>query len=119
MPAGRPPKFNNRDIVQHKETNQLYAVVGRRTLGQTRSEYRCMPLNGRLERYGRTIWIDTSKLDETGWVSHQSVMTVYRSNRMLEDNLPEGRGCDCDCCIHTAMPLQDWTHMGNMRDYDG
>ena len=117
MTAGRPRKFKNRDIVQHTETGQLYAIVGHRTIG-TKAQYRCMPLNGRLEKYGRTIWIISAALEATGMVSNQAVITTYNSNRMLDDGLPEGRGCDCDCCVHVAMPIADWTHMGRMRGTD-
>ena len=114
--AGRPRKLRNRDIARHKHTEQLYGIVGHHMIG-SKSEYRCIPLNGRKQPYGRAIWIVAPDLEPTGEVSRNSLPTVYNANAALDDEL-DGRGCDCQCCIHTVLPHEGWTYTGKMRDYD-
>lgn len=114
MKRGRPRKFKNRDIVIHNQTEQTYVVVDHQLRG-TKAEYKVIPLNGQKQRYGRASWVESNWLDPTGMKSSAGSMVTYRSNKFLEQEV--GRGCDCQCCIHAAMPRRDFNHItGEMFD---
>lgn len=113
MKIGRPRKFKLGAIAQH-EDGHLCVIVDHQIRG-TKSEYRVIPLDGRRRRYGRVAWTETSKLSPVGEKSRGSIVT-YRANRMMEQDLG-GRGCGCECCVHTAIPLSAFNHhTGDMKE---
>lgn len=113
---GRPRKFKLGAIVQDPTTENLYIVVDHQLRG-TKSEYRVIPTNGRYERFGRASWVESSNLEPIGKRSSKGSLVTYRANQMLEGEV--GRGCQCECCIHTAMPRRDFNMFtGDMVDYD-
>ena len=114
--AGRPRKLKNRDIAMHRDTEQLYAIVGHRIAYRTKSQYRCVPLNNQQQKYGRAVWILGADLEPTGRVSRVQVITTYYANEMLDREMDGegGRGCDCQCCIHTSLPYKGFTYIGRM-----
>lgn len=105
--VGRPRKFSNR-MVAHDLNGDLYVIVDHRLRG-TKAEYRCVPVNKRIERFGRAKWIQSADLTNTGWISKKGTVTVYRANEFLEQQLGS-RGCECQCCVHveTPYPELDW-----------
>jgi len=112
--AGRPRKLKPRDIARHRHTEQLYAVVKHRTAYGTKSQYLCIPLNGQQQKYGRAAWILAADLQPTGRVSKVQTITTYYANEELDEGTPEGRGCDCQCCIHESFPHTNFTYSGRM-----
>ena len=115
--VGRPRKFKNGAVAKWAITGQLYHVVDHRLRG-TKAEYRCVPVNARNERFGRARWISSSELiagDGNAKRSSGSIKT-YRANQKLDEQLG-GRGCDCQCCVHTAIPLDMFsTNTGEFKD---
>ena len=118
--VGRPKKFRLSDIVQHKETGAIAVVVKHRMRG-TKSEYCVIPLTGGKRRFGPSSWRGAETLDATGLRSSTGSLVTYRANEWLDEQLPEGRGCLCHCCVHEAQPRKAFsTRTGVMRaeDYD-
>jgi hypothetical protein len=116
MKLGRPRKFKLGTIVTDKTTEELYVIVDHHLRG-TKSEYRCVPTNGRYERFGRAAWIDSSRLESIGKKSSKGSLVTYRANQMLEAEV--GRECLCECCVHVSMPRKDFNMFtGEMRDLD-
>lgn len=111
---GRPRKFNLGDIVNYDGEWQV--VVDHRLRG-TKSEYRCIALNYKRKRYGRAVWRSSGLLTATGEHSNTGSILTYRANEYLEAEL--GRGCDCHCCIHTAIPRSEFNRAsGELREAD-
>ena len=111
---GRPRGFYNRDIIHY--TDRLYVVVDHRMRG-AKSEYRLIPITPGHRRAGAAIWAQSYKMTNTGRKSGTGTVLTYRANTFLEEELPEGRGCKCQCCIHEAQPrrsLSRWT--GDLKD---
>lgn len=98
---GRPRKFKLGVIVRD-EDNQLYVIVDHQLRG-TKSEYRCLPVNNRFERFGGAVWIPSNEIWPIGKRSAKGSLVTYRANEVLEDE-GDGRGCRCQCCVHVAMP---------------
>ena len=103
---GRPRKFKLGMIAQHIHTGDLYVVVDQQKRNH-KSEYRVIPTNGRYERFGRAIWLESNLINPIGARSVKGSLTVYRANEFLDNELG-GRGCECQCCIHTAMPKREF-----------
>lgn len=104
MKRGRKHKFKNGDIVTDN-ADQHYVVVDWRTIGYA-SQYRVIPLN-RTYRVDIPLakWLHTDKLHKTGLRARGKVRP-YRANQWLEKEY--GRGCRCECCIHTALDGSDF-----------
>jgi hypothetical protein len=117
MPAGRPRKFKNRDIVKDDNGN-LYVVVGRRLRGVAKAEYRCIPVNKRYERFGGAQWIESNLIHPTGVKSNTASIVTYKANELLNDESEPDRGCRCQCCIHVALPASAFTQYGTMRNLE-
>lgn len=102
---GRPRKFTNRDIVT--DGNELFVIVDHRLRG-TKAEYRVIPMNDRIERFGRARWEQSADLqrDPKGRKSSKGSITVYRANQFLDAELGD-RGCGCQCCAHHAIPYSE------------
>ena len=115
--VGRPRKFKLGDIVTDLHTD--YVIVDHQLRG-TKSEYRVVPLNRRYERYGRAAWRNSAEFTATDVHSSSGSLVTYRANRKLEEELPGGRGCACECCVHTAIPRDAFNKFtGEMKDDDG
>ena len=99
--AGRPRKFKLGEIIL--DDNEFKVVVEHRLRG-TKSEYRVIPLDGSSHRYGRAAWQSSGRLIPTGRHSSTGSILTYRANNWLDKELPEGRGCACQCCVHSAIP---------------
>ena len=112
---GRPRGFKNRDIAQYN--NNLYIVVDHRMRG-TKSEYRLVPYSRGQKRTGHAIWVQSYRMLNTGAKSNtKAAVSTYRANRGLDESLPDGRGCRCECCVHEAIPrtfFDRWT--GEYKD---
>lgn len=102
---GRPRKFRTGAIVDDAARNTLAVVVDYK-ITHTEREYRLIPLNPSLQRSGRAYWQRSLWLTGNGQKSRDSVKT-YLANRELEE-----RGCTCQCCIHEAMPIEDFNRWG-------
>lgn len=103
MKPGRKPKFKQGAIVTSVlHPGKMFVTVDRRTR-LAKAEYRCIPVSGNRNRYGRAIWIQSHNLTGTGERSGTGSILTYRANENLDAEL-EGRGCKCQCCIHVAMP---------------
>lgn len=123
--VGRPRKFRNGDIVNVNDTNkgvpEYVGVVVKHRLRGTKSEYNIIPLTGNHRRYGPTAWRLSNMMVKTGQRSSTGSIVTFRANEWLEEQLPEGRGCDCHCCVHEAQPLKAfnvWTGGMKAEDYD-
>jgi hypothetical protein len=95
------------DIVEHD--GQYFVVVEYREDPGTR--YRVIPLDSRTRRRGDAVWMPSWKLLATGERSGTASVKTYRANLSMED-----RGCECQCCIHEAYGLSEWTNYGRWRD---
>ena len=116
-PVGRPRKFRNGDIIKN-EDGTLGVVVQHR-LRQTKSEYNVIPLTKGYRRYGVSSWKLSNIITNTGRRSSTGSLVTYRANLWLDEQLPEGRGCLCHCCVHEAMPRKSFSrHTGAMKDED-
>ncbi len=110
---GRPRKIGMGYVVIDKDGN-LGVAVDHRILG-SRSEYRVIPVNSRIQRYGPATWRNTESIEPEGRRSQTGSVKVYRANQALDEELG-GRGCKCQCCVHYAMPLKDFsTQTGKLR----
>ncbi len=114
--AGRPRKFKLGEIIL--DANDYKVVVEHRLRG-TKSEYRVIPLNGASKRFGPAAWRSSGLLTRTGRVSATGSILTYRANEWLDRELPEGRGCACQCCVHSAIPRNVFkVSTGEMMDDD-
>jgi len=112
---GRRRKFRLADIVW--DGGRLSVVVDYRVRGSV-SEYRVVPISGKRRRYGRASWRRAMDLHASGERSNTASLLTYRANQHLDDALDD-RGCDCECCIHTAQPRSDFSHItGIMKGAD-
>lgn len=118
--VGRPRKFKLSDIIRIKETGTIGVVVRHRMRG-TKSEYCVIPLTGGKRRFGPSSWKSSADIETTGQRSSTGSLVTYRANEWLEEQLPEGRGCVCHCCVHEAQPRKAFSRQtGVMKaeDYD-
>lgn len=116
---GRPRKFKNGEVVRRTDYDTLGVIVDHRIRG-TKSEYRIVPVNNRIERFGRAAWVVASDLvgDALGRFSSKGTILTYRANEWLDAEIG-GRGCDCHCCVHTAQDRSMWNHhTGELRRLD-
>jgi len=114
--VGRPRKFKLTEIVT--VDGRPAAVVDHRMRG-TKAEYRIVPLTRGHRRFGPASWRSTTDLVTTGKFSWTGALVTYRANEWLEAELPEGRGCKCMCCAHTAIPRAAFSrHTGIMKEHD-
>ncbi len=113
---GRPRKFKLGEIVTSTLTQGLFVVVDHQLRG-TKAEYRVVPLSGGRQRYGRAAWVNTAFLQTAGEYSSTGSLVTYRANEYLQAELPEGRGCACQCCIHEAQPRSGFSiHTGDFKE---
>ena len=98
---GRPPKFRFGAIVVDPD-GQTWVMVDRRVKG-TKSQYRGIRLTGGRRRFGPAKWMPSNILVATGERSTKGSVLTYRANEGMKAELG-GRGCECQCCIHTALP---------------
>lgn len=111
-----PRKFRLTDIVTDGHTN--YVIVDHRVRG-TKAEYRVVPVTGRRQRFGRAAWRMSNELHPTGERSAKGSLVTYRANEWLKAEL-DGRGCECHCCVHTAIPRGAFNQFtGEMKDDAG
>ena len=114
--VGRPRKFKLGEIIKYDKG--LGVVVAHR-LRRTKSEYRIVPVSGGRKRYGRAAWKNSAELKTNGEHSATGSLVTYRANRWLNGELPEGRGCFCECCIHEAIPRKSFSRFtGAMKEED-
>ena len=106
--SGRPRKFRVGAIVDDVARNTLAAVVDYK-ITHTEREYRVIPLNPSLQPSGRAYWQRSMWLVATTMKSRDAVKT-YKANSLLEE-----RGCTCQCCVHEAMPIEDFDRWGEGR----
>ena len=107
MKRGRKPKFQPGDVAAYPDgTTQHVAIVDWRSDSKGRGEYRIIrvthPRNGHL--YGDTTWVKSYLLHPMPFTFKRAV-AVYRANEKL--GTAGERGCRCNCCPHTAIPLSD------------
>lgn len=110
--TGRNRKHELGDIVRRGE-RWLYVVVEYDDTPDAR-KYRVVPLDERKRRRGDAIWLESWKLIATGERSGLASIKTYLSNKALPD-----RGCECECCVHEAYSLDEWTNQGKWRDPEG
>ena len=114
---GRPRKFNTNDLAYYitEDGRKQYAViVDWRSDTRGRGEYRIVrlthPQGGR--PYGAAAWFKSELLHTTGKTWGYKVSMTYRMNERLK-RFGE-RGCECQCCVHAAIPRRvvrpDGTH---------
>lgn len=114
---GRPRKFKLGEIVHRLDMEMRLAVIVDHQVQGTKSLYRVIPMDGQKRRFGRAKWVDSNLLGPAGMRSKTASVLTYRANEKLEAELPEGRGCDCMCCVHTADPHAAYNHVtGEFRD---
>jgi len=111
---GAARKFEWGDLVQHHRTGQTLAVVGYGADDRPYSQkpgrkYRAVPYHvGWRMAWGRARWFDVWELIPLTAAELRippkvrGVRTVYLANRRLGGR--QGRGCDCQCCAHVALP---------------
>jgi len=105
---GRPRRFKFGEIVLEGDLARV--VVDHRTR-MYKAEYRIIPLNGSSRRYGRAVWRASHLLQSAGKFSSTASLATYRANNWLDETLPEGRGCDCQCCVHEKQPHQAFSNI--------
>ncbi len=93
---GRPRKFRMGDTAYFDDRKDVVVVDYKATPKD--SYYRIM----RLPILGKAIWVTSTLLDGTGRVNTDA-LRIYRANERLED-----RECDCQCCVHQAIPRRNW-----------
>jgi hypothetical protein len=113
---GRNRKFELGEIVRRvgpvasRSTHQRYVVVG---YEPDERRYRVIPLDYKNRRRGDAAWMQSWWLMTTNQSSGTASIKTYRANEAL----PE-RGCSCQCCIHTAYSLSEWTNHGGWRELE-
>ncbi len=108
---GRPRKFRIGAVVDDVARKTLAAVVDYK-ITHTEREYRLVPLNPSLQPSGRAYWQRSMWLDATEMKSRDA-RKIYKANTGPD---LEERGCTCMCCVHEAMPLEDFNRWG---EWDG
>jgi len=112
--VGRPPKFKLGTIAVDDD-GQTWVLVERRMSG-FKSQYRGIRTNGRRRRYGRAKWMLSNVLTDTGEKSTKGSIVTYRANEAMDKEL-DGRGCECQCCVHQAIPRSAFNrHTGEWRE---
>jgi len=108
-------KFRLGDIVTDEHGDEF--IVVDRVMHIETSKYLAIPRDRMGRRIGVATWKMTYKLDKTGMHSNTGSVRTYRANKALEAQ--GGRGCKCQCCIHTALDTKDFTNLGSFRFEEG
>ena len=106
---GRPKKFKPGDFAIDKTNNELVVVVGHK-MRDNHSLYGVVRMTKwRARRYGPVVWRLVQDLDVTNKERRggRGSVATFRANKLLEEELGE-RGCECQCCIHYAIPKKDF-----------
>lgn len=112
----RPRKFQYGDVVldNYLYEDDLAVVVDYRQDRQGRGFYRIIRLThlpgGTL--YGRPAWRESRWLTNAD-ASYTRARSVYLANKRI--GTAADRGCSCNCCPHTAIPLSDVLGDGSFR----
>ncbi len=95
---GRPRKFTMGAVVNYPQglMSGIGVVVDYKATPKD-STYRIVRMDDRKAR-----WYSSTSLSDTGRVNTDA-LRIYRANERLED-----RECDCQCCVHQAIPRRNW-----------
>lgn len=113
---GRHRKFKLASYVTDRKHGGMFIVVDYRVRGN-KSEYKITPTNAKHQRFGPAAWRGAEELDTLNMKSSTGSLLTYRANEWLKEQYDGDRGCECQCCIHTAEPRSDYSRMtGVMKD---
>lgn len=113
LKRGRPRKFRFGQLVRKKDDGRIYAVVGYGRVDhpharESTHKYRTVEYRTAWRmRIGRASWLwpyemEAIESDAPAFGDDRQGRAVYRANRRLGGR--RGRGCDCQCCAHIALP---------------
>ena len=122
--SGRKRKFEFGDIAYSEKYGWVVIVDHIKFFNSKEYYYKVIRVLHRFNGspYGRAVWVKNYRLrkpteEEAKYnTTRMSVRTIYRGNQKL-DAVEGGRGCKCNCCVHTAikpsMVLGDGTYKGD------
>ncbi len=100
---GRKRKFKIGQRVNHRGNHGVIVDYNQDSRG--RGRYRFMFTDKM-----RAVWREGSELSASILGDDMSYVGVYRKNQAIPD-----RGCNCNCCIHVAIPASEVTWAGTFK----